>query len=1038
MASNNYTSANVVPAADTFREWVDLTNRITYDMEKVVITVAANTQGARTSGNASVNGYFSANTLIVEHELTGATATATVYGTRAAKDNLIIVSNTVLKANGAATGAILFAQSNAYFSGANVVFGSNVGVNSTSSVFESNATINIFNTPMDINANMDIDNALTQITSTNTVIENGNINITSNVNIDAASIDINDGVLHAGATSINIDSTAVTFTSNAGTNIFNTPLDINANTDVNNALNHITSTNTAIDGGILNIESNTYIGANTLTVNGTSFGISSNVSINSTASFFSSNATTNIFNTPVDINANIDTDNTLSDFTSTTFNVSGTTALVDSTTMNIHGTDLDINSNTNIDGTLTTTNTVYLKGANATIGDANTDVFNVFSNSILNDKLNVKKAVDLDSTLNVDGATTLNGAVTLGDATADPITFTGRVASGINPDSSGDQSLGTASLRWDGMFDDLTADDVIIDTDASVGNDLSVDNNFNVNTAIVYTQSGGVNTTTLGKGTTADSRVNIRGRVNHNLIPFDNTIKLGNTTNRWVISGTSGNFSTTLDVAGITNLNDSTQSSNVTTGALIVDGGVGIAKNLNIGGTTSSIGLATLSAGLVVLGASANVTTFNASDLSSLEEVTVSSTLGVTGAASFASTLGVTGATTLSNTLGVSGATSLSDTLGVTGATALGSTVDVTGAATFASTVDIAGNVTVDGTTVLGDATGDTITLKGYVAGAADGTTLGIVPVSNGARLGISANRWKGLFTTIGTSGNITAGADVDVTSEANTSTLRVRSTSAFEGNSTWSRTGTTGDLTITANTTQHNIGVGGIVCANLVVSGTATLPSDTSLTLSTISGKVFNVADTINLGTGANAVTQVIFGSGAGSGTTANIIFTNAVFSSTFVPRVTNSIDLGTSAKKFRSGIFGTSVSVGTTVANTTSIIAENVYATNDLIGNYSSDHRLKDNVLVIDSALNKVNNISGYSFTWNNKIGDFREGTNDYGVIAQEIEDILPDAVSINSQGNKTVNYNAIIPLLVEAVKELSAKVDYYMQADTEGDKE
>ena len=32
MASNNYTQANVVPSSDTFREWVDLTNRITYDM----------------------------------------------------------------------------------------------------------------------------------------------------------------------------------------------------------------------------------------------------------------------------------------------------------------------------------------------------------------------------------------------------------------------------------------------------------------------------------------------------------------------------------------------------------------------------------------------------------------------------------------------------------------------------------------------------------------------------------------------------------------------------------------------------------------------------------------------------------------------------------------------------------------------------------------------------------------------------------------------------------------------------------------------
>ena len=242
-------------------------------------------------------------------------------------------------------------------------------------------------------------------------------------------------------------------------------------------------------------------------------------------------------------------------------------------------------------------------------------------------------------------------------------------------------------------------------------------------------------------------------------------------------------------------------------------------------------------------------------------------------------------------------------------------------------------------------------------------------------------------------------------------------------------------------------MGVGGIVCANLVVSGTATLPSDTSLTLDTIGAKTVNVADTINLGTGANAITQVIFGSSAGSGTTADVIFTNAEFRSTFKPRLNNSIDLGTTAKKFRSGIFDTSVTVGTFATgasgtgarlNSSSLEVDNVYARNDIIGNYSSDHRLKDNVLVIDSALTKVNEIGGYSFTWNKKIGDHREGTNDYGVIAQEIENILPDAVSINSQGNKTVNYNALIPLLVEAVKELSAKVDYYMQADTEGDKE
>ena len=1044
MASNNYTSANVVPAADTFREWVDLTNRITYDMEKVVVTVAANTQGARTSGNASVNGYFSANTLIVEQELTGATANSTVYGTRAAKDNLIIVSTTVLKANGAATGAILFAQSNAYFSGANVVFSSNVGVNSTSSVFESNAAINIFNTKIDANANLDIDNALTEITSTNTVIENGELNITSNVNFDAASFDILDGALNVTQSNstthaINIDPTTNTFTSNAGLNVFNTPLDINANMDVDNTLNHITSTNTAIDGGILNVESNTYVGANTLTVNGTSFGISSNVSVNASAGFFASNAAINIFNTPLDINANIDTDNTLTDFTSTTFNLSGTTALVDSTTMNIHGTDLDINSNTNIDGTLTTTNTVYLQGANATIGDANTDILHVNSNSIFNDKLNVKKAVDLDTTLNVDGATTLNGAVTLGDATADAITFTGRVASGINPDSSGDQSLGTNLLRWDGMFDDLTAEDLIVDANTTIGDNLTVDSTFNVNTAIVYTDSSDVDTIVLGKGTTANSRVSIKGRVNHNLIPSDSTILLGNTTNRWIMSGKSGNFSTTMDIAGITTISSATQSSSTTTGALKVSGGVGIAKKLNVGEATSISGLATLSAGLVVSGASANVVTLNASDASSLEEVSVSSTLGVAGAVSFADTLGVTGASAFSDTVGVTGAATFSDTVGITGLTNVDGGLEIAANSTVNSfTVstsgDIAtiGSLSVDADTTLGSNTEDSIVFNALINSS-------ILPETSGNDLGSTSNRWETFSTSVDASGDITAGADIDVTGEANTSTLRVRSTSAFEENSTWSRTSTAEDLTITANTVQHNMGIGGIVCANLVVSGTATLPSDTSLTLDTIGAKTINVADVINLGTGANSNPKVIFGSGAGSGSKANVIFTDAEFSTTFIPRLNNTIDLGTSTKKFQSGIFGTSVSVGAnTVANTTAVLADNVYATNDLIGNYSSDHRLKDNVLVIDSALNKVNNISGYSFTWNNKIGDFREGTNDYGVIAQEIEDILPDAVSINSQGNKTVNYNAIIPLLVEAVKELSAKVDYYMQADTEGDKE
>ena len=126
----------------------------------------------------------------------------------------------------------------------------------------------------------------------------------------------------------------------------------------------------------------------------------------------------------------------------------------------------------------------------------------------------------------------------------------------------------------------------------------------------------------------------------------------------------------------------------------------------------------------------------------------------------------------------------------------------------------------------------------------------------------------------------------------------------------------------------------------------------------------------------------------------------------------------------------------VGDTVANTTALLANFVYAKEDLVANFSSDQQLKDNVLKIDTALDKVEALGGYSFTWNNNIQDHRAGTQDYGVIAQELEDVLPHAVDINSRGYKTVNYNSLIPLLIEAVKELSARVKELDEQEDEED--
>ena len=79
------------------------------------------------------------------------------------------------------------------------------------------------------------------------------------------------------------------------------------------------------------------------------------------------------------------------------------------------------------------------------------------------------------------------------------------------------------------------------------------------------------------------------------------------------------------------------------------------------------------------------------------------------------------------------------------------------------------------------------------------------------------------------------------------------------------------------------------------------------------------------------------------------------------------------------------------------------------------TSDERLKDNIKKIPNPLETIVGIEGVTFNWKS------DGTPDVGLIAQDVERCLPDAVMEND-GVKSVNYNGVIGLLVEAVKELS----------------
>ena len=86
----------------------------------------------------------------------------------------------------------------------------------------------------------------------------------------------------------------------------------------------------------------------------------------------------------------------------------------------------------------------------------------------------------------------------------------------------------------------------------------------------------------------------------------------------------------------------------------------------------------------------------------------------------------------------------------------------------------------------------------------------------------------------------------------------------------------------------------------------------------------------------------------------------------------------------------------------------------------NSSSDINLKKDIEVISNANDILEQISGVSFNWK------ESNKPSVGVIAQEVEKVLPELISENSStGTKSVNYNGLIGVLIEAVKDLSQRV-------------
>jgi hypothetical protein len=110
---------------------------------------------------------------------------------------------------------------------------------------------------------------------------------------------------------------------------------------------------------------------------------------------------------------------------------------------------------------------------------------------------------------------------------------------------------------------------------------------------------------------------------------------------------------------------------------------------------------------------------------------------------------------------------------------------------------------------------------------------------------------------------------------------------------------------------------------------------------------------------------------------------------------------------------------------------IDSSLMVTGDITAFYgtTSDQRFKTNLEKISNPLEKISQINGYLYNWNDLAKDMKHkdtSKKEVGLLAQELEKVLPEAVATNENGYKGIHYEKVVALLVECIKEQQKQID------------
>jgi hypothetical protein len=350
------------------------------------------------------------------------------------------------------------------------------------------------------------------------------------------------------------------------------------------------------------------------------------------------------------------------------------------------------------------------------------------------------------------------------------------------------------------------------------------------------------------------------------------------------------------------------------------------------------------------------------------------------------------------------------------------------------------GNSTVNTVITQNGMTAVNVNVSTLNTGSVIANTSGLYPTSNGGALGSATQRWALQSATINTSG------------EANVASLRINSTLTANGSTgsagqilTSDGAGNTYWSSVAAATANIDISAATTTQAYLMLSTITSGNTDTVLAASNVvanSTGLYPVANDVSLGAASQrwALTATsgnfsgpvtIVDSLSFSGTlSANGSTGTSGFVLTSKGGTSNAVWAAVPASSITVTTAGTGTRPIAQLANASGTTST-IYANNSLYANggilygtelvASSDMNLKEDILTIQDGLDTICGMRGVSFTFKDT------KTKSVGLIAQEVEELIPEVVSTNDvTGMKHVNYGAIVGVLIEAIKELKQEIN------------